>query len=522
MRDIWQILKFTGGSPDLRVLISATLDKIDGDIHKDTSIYSFQSLYKMMEDFSRSGKSPDMYYMEESIKMFYNGDISSHDLDRLSDAIVKSVIPNSSARVYMDEEEESLSSKRIPTNTKSILYAVYAMLIIFLPYVYFQKTGESFSGGVKQVSSRIISEFSPKIPTIMGSDSIDIPSPLLLHLPPGMVENPSHNDRLLQTPFLQKDQVSNVKLNRYGSRERTGVFDRTFDNYLGKFIKDSVSKVNTDGYELHVRGETKDDQVKEVSMWIEYVLSSVDPAYAPSGNSKLNVLLSDTFPELDKKIFGAIGGLYLPDHDLLYVSKTEDNSGDNVKLDERGRQLKILVHELAHRVHIVSEPVGMECSEHDPKTINPDALKGVCKERPVPVNTEETKGYLDIIRDEVYGVVFLGLHSDNMTLEEASVYLKMILDVRLETIYERAKSSELYEKYRYEYAFTNHREMWAEASASFLYAINPRHFPDRDWIQQNDPQLYSLLTEVYSGASRYTVPEFFSFSGKMNPDPSDP
>ena len=96
------------------------------------------------------------------------------------------------------------------------------------------------------------------------------------------------------------------------------------------------------------------------------------------------------------------------------------------------------------------------------------------------------------------------------------------LDVRLETIYERAKSSELYEKYRYEYAFTNHREMWAEASASFLYAINPRHFPDRDWIQQNDPQLYSLLTEVYSGASRYTVPEFFSFSGKMNPDPSDP
>ena len=520
MSDIWKILEKTGGPHDLRVAITSTLNKIDGGAKKDMSIHSFRALYKMMEDFVESSKSTDVSYINKSIQLLYNGSISGNDLETMVDLVLTTKIgPSSSVEI----DSRYIETVKIhKSNTTRIMYAIYAMFILFIPYVYFQNTGESYSRGVQEISQSVIRKESPVQKKIMVIDSFDIPTPFLLHVPP----NPSRclppNDRLLQTPFIEKDKLSQLNLNRYGSRDRTNIYDTTFDNYREKFVKDSVRKVQTDGYELNVRGETKDTQIKEVSMWIEYVLSAVDPAYSPSGNQKLTVLLSDTFPQIDKKVFGAIGGLYIPEHDLLYVSKTEDKNEDRVKLDERGRQLMILVHEMAHRVHLVSDPIGMECVEQEARSDDPDPFKGVCKERAVNVNTEKTREYLNTVRDEVYGVVFLGVKSDHMTLEEASIYLKMILDIRIDSIYEKSKESKIYEKYRYEYAFTNHREFWAEASTSFLYTINPRNFPGREWIQENDPELYSVLSEVYSGASKYIVPEFFSFAGKMNPDPNDP
>jgi len=520
MGDIWEILQKTGGPRDLRVVISHTLSQIDGGSKKDTSIHSFRALYKMMEDFVISGTDMNMYYLDKSIQMLYDGEIEGKDLEHLTSSIVnKSITPSSSAKISFEDDDEDFEPvKNHKTNMKIMIQAIFALFIIFIPYVYFNNTGASYSNGVQRVADDIIEKHSP-VNRIMPSDSFDVPTPFLLHTPPDVSRSTHHNDRLLQTPFINKDKIANLDLNRYGSRERTDKYDTTFDNYKEKFVKNSVSAIQSDGYELHVHGKTKDAQIQEVSMWIEYVLTSVDPAYSPSGNSKLNVLLADTFPKIDTTVFGAIGGLYLPDHDLLYVSKTEDNHEDNVKLDERGRQLMTLVHELSHRVHLVSDPISMDCTERDSRS---EKTGGACKERAVQVDTEKTHEYLKTVRDEVHAVVFLGMKSENMTLEEASIYLKMILDMRISEIFEKAKNSKSYENHRYQYAFTNHREFWAEASTSYLYAINGRNFPDRDWMQTNDPALHSLLSEVYSGASKYVVPDFFSFSGKMNPDENDP
>jgi len=41
-------------------------------------------------------------------------------------------------------------------------------------------------------------------------------------------------------------------------------------------------------------------------------------------------------------------------------------------------------------------------------------------------------------------------------------------------------------------------EFWAEASTSFIVG-NYDHFQNKEWIKINDPDLYSLLEEVYSG-----------------------
>ena len=50
----------------------------------------------------------------------------------------------------------------------------------------------------------------------------------------------------------------------------------------------------------------------------------------------------------------------------------------------------------------------------------------------------------------------------------------------------------------YFYSLTDHFEFWAEASTSFIVG-NYDHFQNKEWIKINDPDLYSLLEEVYSG-----------------------
>lgn len=52
----------------------------------------------------------------------------------------------------------------------------------------------------------------------------------------------------------------------------------------------------------------------------------------------------------------------------------------------------------------------------------------------------------------------------------------------------------------YVYWTTNSKKFWAEASVSFLVAEAGSSYPEREWIEQNDSLIFSLLSEVWCGA----------------------
>lgn len=118
-----------------------------------------------------------------------------------------------------------------------------------------------------------------------------------------------------------------------------------------------------------------------------------------------------------------------------------------------------------------------------------------------------------MVQDEVFAVLHLGVDGETMSYDDAIVVNKLILNMRIQHLYEQAVESPKYKSSGYwneeyvakAYWRTNYAEFWAEASAAYLVAeylkewVTPR-LPPRAWIKENDPALFSLLEEVYSMA----------------------
>lgn len=104
-------------------------------------------------------------------------------------------------------------------------------------------------------------------------------------------------------------------------------------------------------------------------------------------------------------------------------------------------------------------------------------------------------------------MLFIGYKSESIRYEEAVMMNKLILDMRLRELYSVVEASPEYADLRHIHGMTDHREYWAEASASFLFVLGGNfdkgsinNFPSRNWICTEDPKLFELLKEVWPGA----------------------
>jgi len=233
---------------------------------------------------------------------------------------------------------------------------------------------------------------------------------------------------------------------------------------------------------------------EEVISCLELVLHSVDPIYLPA-TERLVVNLSSTFEG------SKAAGSYDRRAQHIWVASPQQP----VSLSDRAYVLHTLCHEVAHHVHLSSDQIAR------PSVTSP----GLTRERPL-IGEYNDLEYIDLmqIKDEVFAVLHLGVDSENINYEEAVWLNKMILDMRIKHLYQKALESENYQSSAYweewgepAYWRINHKEYWADASAAYLIVQNLTEYPDaterfppRAWIKENDPGLYSLLGEVWSMA----------------------
>lgn len=174
----------------------------------------------------------------------------------------------------------------------------------------------------------------------------------------------------------------------------------------------------------------------------------------------------------------------------VFVKSEDNHDGGPVPMQERKKALRVLVHELAHRMHLGQEHVATSCGSR------------LCKNIPV-IHTfrqlsPQTDWELTNLQDEVDAVLYLGYNSEDVTYEEAVLLNQKILDMDLRQEYSHAMQSQAYKdspEWGGYWQFSFH-EFFAEASVSFLVANSGSTFPSREWTEINHPKLFTLLSKV--------------------------
>ena len=272
------------------------------------------------------------------------------------------------------------------------------------------------------------------------------------------------------------------------------IADKYKDNLQhGRVVKTRDEYVLISG---RIDKEFNDAQDEEVVLWIEHMLRSVDPVYLQN-MSQLKVYLSAK--KVDDKALG-IGGFYRALYDNIWIKTQLVRGGGPISMAERRGNLKVIVHEMAHRVHLATEYIATDCGSH------------ICKNL-----QKRYDGLSDLelgeIKDEVDAVLYLGYESEDIAYEDAVLLNKKILDMRIRHLFAVAGDSQQYQDLPgSRYWAGNYAEFWAEASLSFLVANSGGSFPDREWIEKKDPRLFSLLDEVWAGAKYASFDEVRTLS----------
>lgn len=491
----------TGGNPALRRSISETILTlgVGQKIRFDDSVYWFQNLFETMDTWSNAHIGHPLHDMYKELNRFYNGHISEEELLRSSDYHFRKLddrinTPTSSYTPYTSTSNTPKHEVRHVRewSTKMIVtYAIYTCFFLFFPIYYRSLSSITDDGGVT-VRVRIDEQqHGPKenklLPTIRACSNTN-----------------SVDNRVTQTSYIKTNVLTKYSPVEYLKHEDNVGREKDISDRRSKFIEGTTLRVDTPQFSLYASDKTKylDDveNLNVIEEWIKYTLASIDPAYALSSIQKMNIVISDES--------GDYAGLYLPHTDDVYVNVSLPDS-----VVKEGRQLlhtiRTLVHELSHRVHLFSEEILVDC-----KFDGSDRSK-LCIAKAKPHGLYRN---LHMVEDEVYATVFLGLNSKNMTYPEAKHYLRLILDMKINEIYEHAVSSGLYKDFMGAYGVSSAREFWAEASSEFLIQDFPHvektpmmfafdRFAPRDWIEKNDPKLFALLKEVYSGSSVFSCNE---------------
>ena len=480
---VLSIVSKTGGNPTLRKAISETISSVGvgGYLSFDKSVYWYMDMFNTMDVLSKSNVETPLNQLHKELNRFYNGNISEQELLESSDYYFRKQfqikqIPNSS---FM------LVGANTKWTTKMIVtYAIYTCFVLFLTSSYHTRNSTNSATATIHGPNE-----NRLIPVISKHTSTRIKN--------------SVDNRANETSYINKNVLEKYSPALYTSYDENEKYKQDIITRRSEFLERANLLVDSPQFSLYSHDNTKflDDSfnLNVIDQWVKYTLASIDPAYALSSAQKMNILVSEG---------GQHAGLYHVVSDNVFVNIDLPES-----VERGGRQLlhtvRTLVHELSHRVHLATEEILIDCNFDE-------SDKGrLCISKPKKLH-EHFYRNLHQVEEEVYTTVFLGVPSDNMTYTEAKHYLRLILDMKINEIYDHAKTSGLYKDFMGSYGISSAREFWAEASSEFLIQDFPHvqktpmmfafdRFASRDWIEKNDPKLFSLLKEVYSGSSVFSA-----------------
>lgn len=473
----------------------------------------------LIEILSKTGGPPDVRRMNRDllityfghdfgigVSSFHHGRIYSKILENYSEYLVSNMI-FSNLNSYMKGESDifqlvgtiliGLEKIGVDINTKNILNKidnVFENDLVAKSSVHFQDTNvEPEQTNKKQFSVLqycLFIVFSVFVTTLVvgGVGKIEQRS---------QVKNTNIQPRLrmtnlpvatdIMTPLWTLDKSMFPSSSNHVDKVMYG----WIDDIRKEFAAGTTQFYGNDKFTLNVNATSiKPELHASAKVWIEYMIDTIDPAYIWSQNDKPIINLSNK-----NKNFGddglALGFFHPRSNDILIKER------DDEELDDEMTVIKTLIHEMSHKVHLDTPDVFIPCSDEIEQ--NKDRL---CR-NPLRIDrnrTEKAKNHISSKYDEARGVLYLGLQSENMSPDEAKIYLKLNLDLRIEKIYNRAMKSGKYpqDDRATFYSLSDHFEFWAEASTSFILE-HYEHFQSREWIQENDPELFTLLQEVYSG-----------------------
>lgn len=543
---VWYVLTKTGGTWQLRSLIRQLFrGEVDGtDVNIGAKVFT---LMKRVHDDNPSGEI-GFVSMYDAIQRFYEGKSSDLDLYLQTTSEIeraRRTLLTSSATYAMldddfededrerkeDEDEKGSQPEDNPPNwhttTKTVSYAVYAMVILF--FVYYFKT--TLPTEQKELLLRSASR-NVKNYKVLGEECFDINNRGtgtgagdIGQNGSGDRSNVRHDRRLTLPPKFKASEFKRDITAYFGVKDKRLRLEHDINreddvNPPRDWIANDAilanavySKATGKAFEIYVDSARDDDLVFQASRWIEYILAKLNPVYSAVGQIQpLKVLFAKNFPiEPGKKEQFRWSGSYSPHYNAIMVrvhDYVDYGQIDFTPDHEIAKYLGTLVHEMSHFAHLNYAHSALDCY-----------TSGICRHRTDP--HYDNAHLLTTIRDAVHGVVFLGIPNDSFSYDQALVYLKMILDMRIRHLHAKATNmdevSPISKKYWHfretkgtsSHPWWCHREFWAHASHSYLYSQS-NAFPNRAWIEENDPQLFELLEEVWSGAPAYKMPDWFN------------
>lgn len=471
--NILKTLSITGGTPDLRKLNRDLIISYFGhDFGLGLSVKNHGKLYENILNNIDEFPYVNMIFSDINSYLIRESDIfeltgtiltgleelgieinNTHNIFNELDEIFKiKEYPESSVNIVSPDFGVSRVFSR-KNNISVLQYCIFIAISIFIVSVVrkvkYNESNESTESNVLIVKT--------KLPV-----SVDIMTPLW------------GSDNTLFPPSKEVDKLMEYYVNEDRKKYQT---DTTL------FFEDENLILNVDP------NSNTPNLHKNALEWSKYLIDIVDPVYIWSKNDKPTINLSNKNKVFDEDEL-SLGFYSVRTNDLLIKER------HNEDLEEM-TVVNTLVHELAHKVHLDVPDVFLPCSDKG------GANQGKLCKNPFRMDrnrTESFKKHISSKFDEAKSVLYLGNKSETMSPDSAKIYMKLNLDLRIEKIYDNSMKSGKYpdDIREYFYSLTDHFEFWAEASTSFIVG-NYDHFQSKEWIKINDPALYDLLEEVYSG-----------------------
>lgn len=521
---MWSTLTNTGGSWKIKSvvhgLVTYTFPEETILSNENTAAGFFSAMREVYTDSSlRNTQNKEFFVICDSLISFYSGKINENQLSQVTHSVLRKVQnrlekqekqPNASSELsIIDDSEKKVvlvparlekDPRKWRTRYKTVSHSIYVMVILF--FVLFSSTVSA------QEKTDLVDSAVNNLDTYISTGEENI------YLPPSFTPKISSGNTLMNphasTPFL-KDLDSRLLMRHKLRRSRE---QDELRQDVDHFLVGTEKVFSSPEYEIYTKGVNDDEFLNHVTRWTDYMQTVLNPVYTPS-DTPLKFLLGDVSPKPRRGIEGDedykyIGGEYQPDTNTLFVRLPKFSDDPIVKKNQMMEGISTVVHELSHRAHLENSYVALDCRKaYAGKLVEDKNEPGLCRAHGHQIDSNSSREYLMTIRDAVEEVLYLGIPNEAISYEEALVYNKMILDMRVQIAYENALENKEYDiymrKYGMSYALTNHMEFWAQASTSYLYTIHERQFPDRSWIEENDPVLYELLGEIYQSAPEFIV-----------------
>ena len=536
--ELFRTLKETGGTPHIRQEIFKLLDRLGIPHNRD--VYTARAMFAVVGAQLENDEMPEIRTLFDLLQDVVSRKVRSiRSVEHLHSSSRSLMLeiggeytpdgPASSATIVRLEEDSVQQEDSAQQHDRtSILKKLVLILVLLVPVTLAmafknepekleeppQKKPLTTETSLEAYKKRVMKrrqDFDPPRRLHDPNLLIGPPTPLT-DVPPTLSEltnrqtivgrSPFMRSAGMEWPTIRQTECSDVHhdIQQCFSDHHHLLMDRMFQQ--GRVISEQANYKIISGISDQDQ-RVNDAQDEELKLHLDYLLEAIDPVYRPQ-LAQLLVSISRTLKEQGQPHHWANAGEYMPFYDHIWLRNLEALApGESLSMDDRIDMLLTLIHEVGHRVHMAPDFIA------DWNNPVPEYSFGPLKTTFIPIRnqkrtgpSEEGDAVLSAAKDEVEAVLYLGYKSERMTYDEAVWLNRKILDMRLRRAYAKAMDSNEYQDSIWAggYWSTNYYEFWAEASVSFLVENDHEKFPPRDWIEEHDPDLFSILREVWSRA----------------------